>query len=152
MHLETVDAQTARFVLSEDSLPVGRVHSVQIPGAREAFTEAGAVWVLLDDTSSLRQQAPQIARWLSANLGDLDVEEDDEVVGLVAQNVLDSDLGAYFTSHGGRAELEGYDHDEVVVHLSGACEGCPAATLTLDGRIASALSRRLGRPMTVRRV
>lgn len=60
--------------------------------------------------------------------------EQGEVVEAV-RRVLDGPAGDYVRSHGGTAELVGIRDGVAEIRLTGACAHCPAATVTLKGRL-----------------
>ncbi|MGI5952438.1 MAG: NifU family protein [Brooklawnia sp.] len=74
---------------------------------------------------------------------------DDELLALVAGDVIDRTLGAYIASHGGQITLLSAADGQVRVALEGACAGCPAAGLTLHGRIQKSIRARLGEHIEV---
>lgn len=74
----------------------------------------------------------------------------DEVLQLVAKDVIDHQLGTFIASHGGRIALVRVETGVVEVEMAGACAHCPAAGLTLQGRIGAAITARLGQPVEVR--
>ena len=59
-------------------------------------------------------------------------------------------IGALAESHGGSIELVSIVDDIVTVRVSGACQGCPAASLTLHDKLQRELRRRIGQQITVR--
>ncbi len=48
-------------------------------------------------------------------------------------------LAPLIATDGGQMHVVGFDGDEVHIHLSGACAGCPGAQLTADKVILPAL-------------
>lgn len=76
----------------------------------------------------------------------------DEVLQLVAKHVIDHQLGTFIASHGGQITLTRAEAGMVEVEMAGACAHCPAAGLTLQGRIGAAITARLGQPVDVRSV
>lgn len=63
----------------------------------------------------------------------------DDVLAAVVQQVLAGEVGQYARSHGGAITLVRAADDAAEVALSGACTHCPAAGLTLDQRVESAV-------------
>jgi NifU-like protein len=58
------------------------------------------------------------------------------------------ELRPYLKADGGDCELVDVDGDRVLVRLSGACVGCQAASVTING-IQERLATKLGRPLRV---
>lgn len=58
------------------------------------------------------------------------------------------DLRPYLKADGGDCELVDVDGDKVLVRLSGACVGCQAASVTING-IQERLATKIGRPLRV---
>lgn len=159
LHPETVpgDPQAVRWVTGVD-LPVGRVR--RAPGTVGPLLEYGVVarmlveragvWMWLAEGHTWIDNGPRIRTALSAAL-DLDgweVEEGSaELLGLVAEHVLDVELKDYVASHGGRITVAETTAEAVVFDFGGACEDCPAAGSTLHERIETAVTRRY--PATV---
>lgn len=152
MHAEAIDPRTVRWVLNDAHLTPGKLH-LDWEHVEAAWCEVSAIWVRLDEPL-WPQLGRDIARRLSelVRTGVLFTSPDPQVVHLVAEHILGAELGDYFRSHGGQVELRGSGPDWVEVSLSGACHSCPAAVLTLQGRIAVALRNRLGEPVEVRKV
>ncbi len=51
-------------------------------------------------------------------------------------------LSAYITHyHGGGVEMVSFDGERLCVHLSGACEGCNLAPVTLHGWVEGAVKQ-----------
>jgi Fe-S cluster biogenesis protein NfuA len=67
----------------------------------------------------------------------------------VATDLLAGPIGALARSHGGSIELVSVADGQVTVRMSGACDGCPAATATLHDRLQRELRRRVGDRVTV---
>jgi len=60
--------------------------------------------------------------------------EQQQMQGLIEQ--LDAYINQY---HGGSVELVSYDGKKVVVHLGGACLGCPLSPTTVQGWVAGTI-------------
>jgi NFU1 iron-sulfur cluster scaffold homolog, mitochondrial len=52
---------------------------------------------------------------------------------------IDNNIRPYIEADGGRIELKKFSDGIVYVKLSGACAGCPGATMTLKGGVESIL-------------
>ncbi|MDF1488142.1 NifU family protein [Tessaracoccus caeni] len=159
LHPEAVpgEPQAVRWVTDID-LPVGRVR--RAPGTvgplleygvvTKMLIERGGVWMWLADGHAWIDQGPRIRTALAAALDvdDWEIEEGSaELLGLVAQHVLDGELKDYVASHGGRITVADVTPETVVLDFGGACEDCPAAGSTLHERIEAAVVRRY--PATV---
>jgi NFU1 iron-sulfur cluster scaffold homolog, mitochondrial len=67
---------------------------------------------------------------------------DDERLAAVVRELLDGPVGAVAASHGGTIQLVEARDGIVQVRLDGACDGCPAAGVTLRLRLEDELRRR----------
>lgn len=67
---------------------------------------------------------------------------DDASLRVVAQRLVEGAAGEFVRSHGGTLELIGVRDGVVRVRLGGACDGCPAARVTTQGRLEAELRRR----------
>lgn len=72
----------------------------------------------------------------SAAESDTDIEQ-------AARAVIAEQLGHLAASHGGALELVDVSNGVVTVEMQGACSGCPAASMTLQGRFETALRQRV---------
>ena len=63
----------------------------------------------------------------------------------IAAELLAGPIGALAESHGGSIELLSVVDDNVIVRVSGACQGCPAASSTLHDKLQRELRRRARR-------
>jgi Fe-S cluster biogenesis protein NfuA len=102
-------------------LGAGHTWSVDGPRVRTALHAA------LDDPSG----------WVAAASVDVDL-----ALYAVAREVIDTIVGPYARSHGGKIELVAAADDVVTVRIGGACRGCPAARFTLHQRLERELRRR----------
>lgn len=66
----------------------------------------------------------------------------DELLHAAAQELLDGPAGQVARSHAGTIELVGVRDGTVEVRLGGACDGCPAARLTLHDHLERQLRER----------
>lgn len=166
LHAEPVDYDpTAMRWLIPDGLPAcGRL--VGAPGALgemiapgglivRAVAERRALWTWLAEPSwprdgiavreAIYQAAERFDRWR--------IEPDaDEVLALTATDVVDRTLRQFIASHGGEIVLARAAQGEVDVQLKGACIHCPAAELTLHGRIEHEIRERTGAQVFVKAV
>lgn len=163
LHAEVVpdDPTAMRWVLP-DGLPAsGRL--LGAPGVLgellagrpivQAVAEPAALWTWLAEPSwpehgpvvrdAIIAAAARPEQWQVAPAAD-------EVLRLVARDVIDHQLGAFIVSHGGQIALVRAEAGVVEVEMAGACAHCPAAGLTLQGGIGAAISARLGQPVEVR--
>lgn len=67
----------------------------------------------------------------------------DDVLRLSAAELIDGPIGDIARSHGGSIELVDARDDVVSVRLRGACQGCPAAVITMHQRLENQLRRRV---------
>lgn len=163
LHAEAVpgDPRALRWVVPAGLLPVGRVigapgrlGTMLAPGGLvvRALSERGALWTWLagDDWAEHGPSVRDAITDAATDLGAWRIEESgDEVLALVASDVIERSLGAYIDSHGGRITLVSAVDGQVQVDLGGACARCPAVELTLHGRIERAIRERLGGQVVV---
>jgi len=62
-------------------------------------------------------------------------EDRDAVLARLARQVVHDETGPYVASHGGRIDLLGVRAGAVYVRMRGACDGCPAASWTIQARL-----------------
>lgn len=67
----------------------------------------------------------------------------------VVEAAIDTYLAPLIASDEGTIRLVGCTEDTITVELGGACDGCPARTITRDTVIAPLLRRVLGRDVTI---
>lgn len=154
LHPQTVPGQpqAVRWVVDVD-LPVGRV--VHAPGTvgpmleygvlTKVFVERGGVWTWLADGRTWTEHGPRIrdALAVAVDLPGWDIEEgSDELLGLIAQEILDGELEGYISSHGGIISVAGVEDGRLSLDFGGACEDCPAAGTTLHERIEAVVRER----------
>ena len=77
--------------------------------------------------------------WIAA--GEPDDRHGDAALLAATKQLLDGPVGGFIHSHGGSIELLGVHDGVVTVRLAGACNGCPAARITLHQRLESELRR-----------
>jgi Fe-S cluster biogenesis protein NfuA len=78
--------------------------------------------------------------------------EDDDAIFEVAERVCRTEINAWVAQHGGRVELVDVQDGSVVLRLSGGCQGCAMAPVTLSQGIEAALRRAIPRLQGVRDV
>ena len=126
------DAAPGDVVLHEDGLPVVVPESsvARIVGARLDWSDEGeGGLVILNPNVPPRPEA-----YARSAQGDL--------TGELAQRVLvvlDDQVNPSIAMHGGRADLVAVEEAVVYVRLSGGCQGCGLATVTLSQGIEVAL-------------
>ena len=166
LHAEAVGSDPAalRWVCPEGLPAVGRL--VDAPGRLgellapggpivQALTERAALWTWLADVDAGWSELGPVVRdaiAAAAERPDLWQVEPapDEVLRLVARDVVERGLGEYIASHGGLITVVRAEGGEVDVALEGACARCPAAGLTLHGRIEAAIRLRVDDRVVVR--
>jgi Fe/S biogenesis protein NfuA len=155
IHAERVagDDRVVRFVVPAGLLPTGRVR--RAPGRlgdmlsegtfSDALTENSAVWLWLREGVSWSTAGTSVQSALREALGDPQgwtVEPaPGEVLEHVTADLLAGPVGDFVRSHGGSVSAQRAG-DTVTVALGGACEHCPAAGLTLRGRLIGELRNR----------
>ena len=155
LHAERVaaDDRAVRWVVPPGTLPVGRVR--RAPGrfgemlsggmVSSALSENTAVWLWLREGLSWAQRGPEVQAALREALADPRAWVVDpapgEVLESVTADLLAGPVGDFVRSHGGSVSAH-RSGDTVTVRLSGACEHCPAAGLTLRGRLVGELRSR----------
>lgn len=119
-----------------------------------AVVERRALWTWLAQPSWKRHGiAVRQAIYAAADrLDQWQIEPDDEVLGVVAADTIDRTLAQFIASHGGQIVLKRAEHGDVDVQLSGSCAHCPAAGLTMHGRIEHEIRERIGEQVVVRAV
>ncbi len=158
IHPESVlDHPTAvRWVVDTGELPVGAVH--RAPGTlgpllaygvlEKVLLERGGVWTWLTPPQRWTEHGSRI-RDAVVNALPLDGWEvaagSDELLELVAHDVIRGQLGSYIASHGGEINVVEALDDVLVLDFLGACEDCPAAGQTLHERIEEAVRARYPR-------
>jgi Fe/S biogenesis protein NfuA len=135
LSLKPLDAAAPRdVVLRHRDLPI-------VVRARDFRKVRGATIDWLEDpsrTSGLRVDNPNTP---SPGLGG---PPPTDLTGSVADRVtqvLDRQVNPAIAAHGGRAELVAIEHETVRLRLSGGCQGCAVASVTLRQGIENALVR-----------
>lgn len=144
-------AQLSSGLLTDAPGRLGEMLHAQV--ISKAIVEPGAVWLWVADGSSWHDIGAETREALTEALSHPElwtiVADDDQVLRLVATDVISGQLADWIASHGGRITLVDAGHDTIKVSLEGNCKGCPAAGLTMHGRIQTAVSKRLGRAVSV---
>ena len=163
LHPQAVPGEPSavRWVVEVD-LPVGRVTAA--PGTvgplieygvlTKVFVERGGVWTWLAPGRTWTEHGPRVRDALAAavDLPGWEVEEDsDELLGLIAREILDGELAGYVASHGGVITVASAQGGRLTLDFGGACEDCPAAASTLHDRIETAVRARYPRLGGIRR-
>lgn len=163
IHPQALHGQAAavRWVTPTGSIPIGE--AVDAPGRLGALLSAGVLtrmclerdavvtWLAngrdwADDGATVRHAvatAVEQPGW--------QVRPADDLLELIAQDVLAGELADYIASHGGRITLIQAADDVVLLNFGGACRDCPAAGSTLHERIETSIRRRYPALREVRR-
>lgn len=135
----------------------GRLGALLVPGGPivRALTERAALWTWLADAEAgWSKLGPIVRDAISAAAARPDLWQidpaPDEVLRLVARDVLDRELGRFIASHGGAITMVRAEEGVVEVALEGVCAHCPAAGLTMHERIGAAIRLRVGDQVIVR--
>jgi Fe/S biogenesis protein NfuA len=126
------DTTPGDVATEEDGLPVVVPESsvAHLVGARLDFSDEGeGGLVILNPNTPPRPEA-----FAGRAQGDLSGELAQRV-----QRVLDEDVNPSIAMHGGRADLVAVEDGSVYVRLSGGCQGCGLAKVTLTQGIEVAL-------------
>lgn len=156
----TPDPQVLSWVVPMDALPF-RGSVARAPRTLQALLDdstlaaievsPGAVVTMLGEG---RTWAAEGARVRAALIDALGVPESweagnqahavgpDEALEAAAQQIAADSVGAFAASHGGAFEVAQVRDGIVSVRLSGACEDCPAALITMKVRFERLLRRR----------
>lgn len=139
------EPRAVRWVTDVD-LPVGEVTAA--PGTlgplmeygvlTRVMVERGGVWTWLSEDRTWTEHGPRIRDAVAAAV-DLDGWEitagSEELLGLLAREVLEGELENYVSSHGGHITVSSATATSLTLDFGGACEDCPAAGATLHERI-----------------
>ena len=155
IHAERVaaDDRAVRWVVPAGILPTGRVRSA--PGrfgemlsdgtVSDALVEHTAVWLWPREGLSWAQLGAEVQSELRdalADPGSWAVEPaPGEILEHVTADLLAGSVGEFVRSHGGSVGTHRAG-EIVTVRLGGACDHCPAAGLTLRGRLIGELRSR----------
>jgi Fe/S biogenesis protein NfuA len=140
LSLKPLDAKAPRdIVLHHGDLPI-------VIRARDFRKVRGARIDWLDDPGGLTVDNPNTP---SPALGG---PPPSDLTGSVSERVtqvLDRQVNPAIAAHGGRAELVAIERDTVHLRLSGGCQGCAVASVTLRQGIETALVRAVPEVRTV---
>lgn len=129
---EPLDALIADGVLAGVSIGLDRVDTTLAPG-RSWSQDGAAVRTAVRD--AVRRHGDQLDAASPA--------ERDAVLARVARQVAEAVVAPVAAAHRGRIEVLHARDAVVVVRLSGACHGCPAAASTLHQRLEHELRQHL---------
>jgi Fe/S biogenesis protein NfuA len=125
------DATTGDSVADSDGLPVvipeASVSSLR--GARLDFSEEGEGGLVI-----LNPNTPPVSGAMPSPTGDLSGEVAQKILAILEQQV-----NPQIAMHGGRADLVAVEDGVAYLRLSGGCQGCGLATVTLSQGIEVAL-------------
>lgn len=139
--------------VTEVDLPVGEVRKA--PGTlgpileygvlTRMMVERGGVWTWLSEEHTWTDHGPRVRDAVSAAL-DLEgweiTDGSEDLLGLLAREVLEGELASYVASHGGHITVASSTPTELTLDFAGACEDCPAAGATLHERIEKRVRER----------
>jgi Fe-S cluster biogenesis protein NfuA len=135
---EAGDAPVAQAVLG-----VSGIVGVVVAGAELTVTKGGASPPWSDLVAQLRyavrtaMEQPDAAPGMAAATGPVD----DDTVYQVADRVCRTEINSWVSQHGGNVEMVDVQDGVVVLRLSGGCQGCGMARVTLSQGIETALRR-----------
>ena len=134
---EAGDAPVARAVLG-----VAGIAEVIVAGDELTVTRAAASPPWSDLVARLRyavRAAMEHPDAMSAPA--MEGPEDDDAMYAVADRVCRTEINAWVAQHGGKVELVDVQDGSVVLRMSGGCQGCGMARVTLSQGIETALRR-----------
>lgn len=130
-----LDALVAEGLLT--SVTAGRHHVDTTLASGHTWAQSGA------QVRTAVSAAVAAGRAVATDRGE---QDPDGELRRIAHDAIEQDVHPYAAGHGGGIALRGVHDGVVEVELSGACRGCPAATLTVQGRLLRRL--RLEAPWT----
>lgn len=132
------DAGETNIVQPHDDLPVvlRSADADKLRGATLDVNRDGGMVINNPNRPSALRATERMAplRAAGAPSGDLSSELAQRVL-----HVLDQDINPAIASHGGRADLVAVEEDTAYLRLSGGCQGCGMATVTLSQGIEVAI-------------
>lgn len=154
LHPETTeDPTTIRWVIPVGTLKV-RGPVISVPGTLQDWLDDGrivaavvdpeAVMLTLAVDRSWSADGPAVRSALHVALAepsDWVTERPTGALRADAEALIDGVVGQVAASHGGEIELVDVLDDVVTVRMHGACNGCPAASVTLHQRLEDELRR-----------
>lgn len=133
------------FVGAVDTIP-GRLGELLESGdIAQVRVEPDSVVVRLAEGRSWREHGATVRTALLDSLEQgsrwqpVEGRDQDAVLRAAVESALEGPTGDYVRSHGGRIEIVSVHDDQVEVELHGTCADCPAAGITLDQRLESAV-------------
>lgn len=158
----TANPRQLRWVVPPDRLPArgtvrrapGRLGALLDGGVlAELVVGTGEVLITIGVAHSWREMGDDVRDALTEALADPRgwVVDESSAPDLehVAAELLDGSVGALAGSHGGSIELVSVVGHHVTVRMSGACDGCPAASSTLRDVFERELRRRVDQRVVV---
>jgi Fe-S cluster biogenesis protein NfuA len=147
----TDDPRTLRWIaegriLGPDPLPAPLQALLDDRIAEAVVIRPGRVLVTLAEGLQWPQVAAQVRDAIVIALGEASPsarEVSSTEVAAVANEIIDELIAPVAIAHAGAIDLVSATPDTVKVRLSGACQHCSLATLTVQGRLAGELHRRL---------
>lgn len=146
------EPRAVRWVTDVD-LPVGQV--VAAPGTlgplmeygvlSQVMVERAGVWTWLSEGHTWTEHGPRIRDAVTAALeleGWEITEGSEELLRLLACEVLEGEMASYVASHGGHITVDSATPSTLTLDFGGACEDCPAAGATLHDRIEKSVRER----------
>jgi NFU1 iron-sulfur cluster scaffold homolog, mitochondrial len=133
-------------ILSPDPLPATLQSLLDERIAAAVVVRPGRVLVTLTEGRTWPEYGPRVRDAVLAALREPSPTEHDvtaEEVAAVAAEIIDEIIVPVATAHAGDVDLVSATRDTVRVRLSGACRHCPLSPLTVQGRLAGELNRRL---------
>ncbi len=155
IHPEAVtdEPQAIRWVIDTAGLAVGEVTRaggtlgplMEYGVITRMFVERGSVWTWLAPEYSWTDHGPRVRDAVVAAI-DADgwdiTEGSDDLLHLIADDVVRGQLSSYISSHGGAISVVSTTDAAVVLDFGGACTDCPAAGSTLHDRVETAIAER----------
>lgn len=155
IHPEAVtdEPRAIRWVVDTDELPVGEVvHAGGTLGPMmeygvitRMYVERGSVWTWLAEHYTWTDHGPRVRDAVVAAIDAVgwDITEgSQDLLRLIADDVVRGQLKTYISSHGGQITVESVTEDSVLLDFGGACTDCPAAGSTLHDRVETTIRER----------
>lgn len=163
IHPQAVCGQdtAVRWVVGTGSIPVGEVAAA--PGELGRLIVSGALSRVHVECDGVVTWLPEGRCWAddgqavrsavaaAVEQPGWEVRPTDDLLAMIAQDVVGGELAGYISSHGGNITVTETSDDVVLLAFGGACKDCPAAGSTLHDRIETSIRRRYPRLRAVRR-